>query len=156
MDMERSVRLRMVLAAPVLAALYFYLLVFLIGLTSTQHWPSWWFEVFPSRHFAAVVWLVVLQTIGVLSAAVPIACAAVIIVRKEAVFLGAIVGLLATILAVLPSLSPHIWPIVWNSHPVFFITDQIKLLAAVPFVAWVIRKFSASDVRPMTASRQRA
>lgn len=149
--MERSVRLRLVLAAPVLAALYFYLLVFLIGLTSAQHWPSWWFGVFPSRHFAAVLWLVVLHTTGVLSAAVPIAFAAVIIVRKKAVFLGAIVGLLATILAVLPSLSQQIWPIVWNSHPVFFITDQIKLLVAVPFVVWLIRKLSAGDGRPMTA-----
>jgi hypothetical protein len=156
MDMERSLRLRLVLAAPILAALYFYLLVFLIGLTFAQHWPSWWFRVFPSRHFAAVLWLVVLHTTGVLSAAVPIAFAAVIIVRKEAVFLCAIVGLLATILAVLPSLSPHIWPIAWNSHPIFFITDQIKLLVAVPFVAWLIRRLSAGDGRPMTASRQRA
>jgi len=154
--MERSIRLRLVLAAPVLAALYFYLLVFLIAWTSARHWPPWWFGVFPSRHFAAVAWMVVLHTIGVFSAAVPIAFAAVIIVRKEAVLLGAIVGVLATMLAVLPSLSPHIWPIVWGSRPVFFVTDQIKLLAAVPFAAWLIRKLSASNGLPMTAFRQRA
>ena len=154
--MERSVRLRLALAAPVLAALYFYLLVILIGWTSAQHWPSWWFGVLPSRHVAAVAWMVALHTIGVLSAAVPIAFVAVVIVRKEAVFLGAIVGVLATILAVLPSLSAHIWPIVWNSHPVYFVTDQIKLLVAVPFAAWLIRKLSASNGLPMTAFRQRA
>src|SRR5260221_12886742 len=104
MDMERSVRLRLVLAAPVLAALYFYLVIFAIGWTSAQHWPSWWFGAFPSRHFAAVAWMVILHTVGVLSAAVLTAIAAVIIVRKEAVLLGAIVGVLATILAVSPSL----------------------------------------------------
>jgi hypothetical protein len=113
MDMERSVRLRLVLAAPVLAALYFYLLVLLIGWTSAQHWPSWWFGVFPSRHFAAITWMVVLHTIGVFSAAVPIA-------------------------------------------PVYFVTDQIKLLVAVPFAASLIRKLSASNGLPMTAFRQRA
>jgi hypothetical protein len=154
MDMERSVRLRLILAAPVLAGLYFYLLVLLIGWTSAQHWPAWWFGVFPSRHFAAVAWMVVLHTIGVLSAAVPMAFAAVIIVRKEAVFLGAVVGVLATILAVLPSLSAHIWPIVWNSHPVYFVTDQIKLLVAVPFAAWLIRRLSAGNGLPITALRQ--
>lgn len=153
--MERSDRLRLVLAAPILAALYFYLLFFLIGWTSAQHWPSWWFGVFPSRHIAAVAWMVILHTIGVVSAAVPTAFAAVAIVRKEAVLLSAIVGLLATILAVLLSLSPHIWPIVWNSHPVFFVTDHIKLLVAVPFVALFIRKLSAGNGLPMTVFRQR-
>jgi hypothetical protein len=156
MDMERSIRLRLVLAAPVLGVLYFYLLVFLIGWTSAQHWPPWWFAVFPSRHFAAVAWMVILHTVGVFSAAVPIAFAAVIIVRKEAVLLGAIAGVMATMLAVLLSLSPHIWPIVWGSHPVFFVTDQIKLLAAVPIAAWLIRKISANNGLSATAFRQRA
>ncbi len=149
--MERSVRLRLVFAAPVLAAMYFYLVVLALGWTSAQHWPSWWFGVFPSRHFAAVAWMVILHTVGVFSAASVIAVAAVIIVRKEAVLLGAIVGVLATILAVSPSLSENIWPIVWNSHPVFFVTDQIKLLVAVPFAAWVVRKLSSSNSLPATA-----
>jgi hypothetical protein len=151
MDMERSVRLRLVLAAPILAALYFYLLIFSISWTSAQHWPSWWFGVFSSRHVAAITWIVVLHTIGVFFAAVPIVFAAVIIVRREAVLLGAIVSVLATILAVLPSLSSHIWPIVWNSHPVYFVTDQIKLLVAVPFATWLIRKLSARNGAPMTS-----
>jgi hypothetical protein len=152
MGMERSVRLRLVLAAPVLAALYFYLLIFSIGWTSALYWPSWWFGVFSSRHVAAITWMVVLHTIGVFLAAAPIAFAAVIIRCREAVFLGAIVGLLATIPAVLPSLSSHILPIVWNSHPVYFVTDQIKLLVAVPFATWLIRKLSARNGAPMTPS----
>jgi hypothetical protein len=155
MNMERSVRLRLGLAAPVLAALYYYLLIFLIGWTSTRFWPSWWFGLFPSRHIAAVTWLVGLHTIGVFSAALPIAVAAVVIVRERAAMLGLIVGVIATTFAVLPSLSPDIWPLVWSSHPIFFITDQIKLLAAVPFAALIIRKLFAGSEFPTTAFRQR-
>jgi hypothetical protein len=140
MDMERSIRLRLVLAAPVLGVLYFYLLVFLIGWTSAQHWPPWWFGVFPSRHFAAVAWIIGSHTIGVFSAAIPIAIAAVLIVREQAMLLGIVAGVIATILGVLPSLTPDIWPLVWNSHPIYFITDQIKLLVAVPITIWIIRR----------------
>jgi hypothetical protein len=69
--MERSVRLRLGFAAPVLAALYFYLLVFLISGTSAKQWPSWWFGIFPTRHITAVTWMVLLHTIAVFSAALP-------------------------------------------------------------------------------------
>jgi hypothetical protein len=145
MDMDRSVRLRLVLAAPVLGAVYYYLLILLIGLTSASPWPSWWVGTFPNRHVAALIWVVGSHTIGVLAAAIPIAVAAVLVLRGQAMLLGIIVGTIATILAVLPSLTPDIWPLVWNSHPVFFITDQIKLLAAVPAAVWIIRKLLAKS-----------
>jgi hypothetical protein len=138
--MERSVRLRIVLAAPLLATLYFYLLVFIIGWTSATSWPSWWLAVFPSRHIGAVTWMIGLHTIAVFSAAIPVAVAAVFIVREQAALLGAVVSVIATIIAVLPSLSRDIWPLIWNNHPIYFVTDQIKLLVAVPIVAWIIRK----------------
>jgi hypothetical protein len=53
--------------------------------------------------------MVSLHTIAVFSAALPIAVAAVVIVREKAALPGAIVGVLVTTLAVLPSLSPDIW-----------------------------------------------
>jgi hypothetical protein len=155
MDMERSVRLRIGLAAPVLGVLYFYFLVFLIGWTAARAWPSWWFGIFPDRHIAALTWMIGLHTIGVISAALPIAFAVVVIVRKQSTLLGVIVGVIATTLAVLPSLSPKIWPVVWNSHPILFITDQIKLLVAVPIAAWIIGKLLSHSGSPTTAFRQR-
>jgi hypothetical protein len=138
--MDRSVRFRLVLAAPVLGAAYYYLLIFLIGWTSATPWPSWWIGSFPSRHMAALIWIIGSHTIGVLSAAIPIAIAAVLIVREQAMLLGIVAGVIATILGVLPSLTPDIWPLVWNSHPIYFITDQIKLLVAVPITIWIIRR----------------
>jgi hypothetical protein len=82
----------------------------------------------------------------VISAAIPIAVVAVAIVRERAVLLGILAAVIATRLGILPSLLPDIWPLVWNNHPIFFITDQIKLLVAVPFAAWIIRKpFSRSE-----------
>jgi hypothetical protein len=142
--MNFAVRTRLVLSAAVLAAVYYYLLVFLIGLTSTRLWPAWWYAGFPSRHMAAVTWMAGWHTIGVIGAALPVALAAVFIMRSRAALLGALAGALATIFAVLPSLSPNIWPLIWNNHPIFFVTDQIKLLVAVPFIAWIVRKASAS------------
>jgi hypothetical protein len=56
-------------------------------------------------------------------------------------------------LGILPSLRFDIWPLVWNNHPIFFITDQIKLLVAVPFAAWIIRKPFSSSGFPTTALR---
>jgi hypothetical protein len=140
-----TARIRFSLAALVLAAGYSYLLIYLIGWMATHHWPSWWFDVFPSRHVGAITWLVVLHTAAVLLAALPIGIAAVMITRKKAVLLGFIAASLATVVAVAPSLAPTIWPTVWSSHPVFFVTDQIKLVVAVPFIAWVLRRACSSN-----------
>lgn len=118
--MERSVRLRLGLAAPVLGALYFYLLVFLIGsISAILQRPSWWLGIYPNRHIAAVIWLVCVHTIGVISAAIPIAAMAVAIVRERAVLLG----ILAVVRAPAPggSYRPHCrrWrtSAIWQFNP---------------------------------------
>jgi hypothetical protein len=143
--MTVTARIRFALTAAVLAAAYFYLLVFLIGWMSVHQRPGWWLGVFPSRYIAAITWLVVLHTSAVLSAALPVALAAVVLARQKAVQLGLIAAALATAAAIIPSLSSTIWPIIWNSHPVFFVTDQIKLIVAVPFIAWVLRSASSNN-----------
>jgi hypothetical protein len=97
---------------------------------------------------AALIWIIGSHTIGVFSAAIPIAFATVLVLRKQAMLLGIIVGVIATILAVLPSLTLDIWPLVWNNHPIFFITDQVKLLVAVPAAIWVIRKLMPKSASP--------
>jgi hypothetical protein len=136
--MDVSARIRFGLAAGVLATMYYFLLIHIIGWVMATHWPAWWFGAFPTRHIAGSAWLVTLHTIAVLTAALPVAIASVVIARKRAVLLGATAGFLATVVSILPSLGPTVWPMMWQSHPVFFITDQIKLVVAVPFVAWVI------------------
>jgi len=143
--LTRTARIRFSLAALALAAGYLYLLIYITGWMSAHHWPSWWFDVFPSRHVGAVMWLVTLHTAGVLLAALPIGIAAVIIARKNAVLLALIAASLATATAMAPSFAPTIWPIIWGSHPVFFITDQIKLVIAAPFIAWVLRAASSNN-----------
>jgi MFS family permease len=143
--MTPAARIRFSLAALALATGYFYLLVYIIGWMSAHHWPSWWFDVFPSRHVGAVMWLITLHTAAVLLAALPVGIAAVIIARKRAVLLALIAASLATAAAIAPSLAPTIWPTVWGSHPVFFVTDQIKLVVAAPFIAWVLRAASSNN-----------
>jgi len=152
--MDRSVRFRLVLAAPVLGAMYFYLLLFLIGWISASAWPSWWMGSFPTRRIAALIWIVGTHTIGVFAAAIPVAVAAVLVLRERAMLLGTIAGAIATFLAVLPSLTPEIWPLVWSSHPIFFVTDQIKLLIAIPAAVWVIRMLLSQNRMPTAAIRR--
>ena len=142
--MNLTARIRFFLAALALAAGYFYLLIYIIGWMSAHHWPSWWFDVFPSRHVGAEMWLITLHTAAVLLAALPIGIAAVIITRKNAVLLALIAALLATLASLALTFAPTIWPNVW-SHPVFFVTDQIKLIVAVPFIAWVLRAASSNN-----------
>jgi hypothetical protein len=88
---------------------------------------------------AARIWIIGSHTIGVFSTAIPIAIAAVLIVREQPLLLGIIVGAITTLLGILPSLAADLWPLIWNGHPIYFITDQIKLLAAVPAAVWIIR-----------------
>jgi hypothetical protein len=107
----------------------------------------------PNRHLAARIWIIGFHTIGMFSAAIPIAIAVVLIVREKATLLGICVGVIATTVAVLPSLTPSIWPLVWNSHPIFFITDQIKLLIAVPVAIWIIQKLLPQNGLPTAAFR---
>jgi hypothetical protein len=152
--MDRSVRFRLVLAAPVLGAMYFYLLLFLTGWTSASAWPSWWMGSFPNRRIAALIWIVGTHTIGVCAAAIPVAVAAVLVLRERAMLLGTIAGVIATVLAVLPSLTPAIWPLVWSSHPIFFVTDQIQLLIAIPVPIWVIRTIVSHNRLPTGASHR--
>jgi hypothetical protein len=100
---------------------------------------------------AALIWIIGTHIIGVFFAAFPTAIATVLVLRKQAMLLGIIVGVIATILAVLPSLTHDIWPLVWNNHPIFFITDQIKLLVAVPVAIWIIRKVVPKSAIPTVA-----
>lgn len=140
--MERFARIRLVLSIMALAVAYYYLLIYLVGWTSAQPWPGWWFALFPSRRIVVISWMVILHTIAVLSAASPVAVASLLIDRTRALWVGAIAGAIATAASVLPSLAPTIWPLIWNGYPVLFVADQIKLVAAIPLLVWVIGKLS--------------
>jgi hypothetical protein len=140
-----SARIRFALSVVLLATVYYYLLVYLIGWVNTYPRPVWWFGVFPSRGVGVIAWVVTIHTVAVFSAALPVGVAAVLVVRKKAVLLSSIAALIATAVAAVPSFTPTIWPLIWNSHPVFFITDQIKLIVAVPFIAWVLRGASSDN-----------
>jgi hypothetical protein len=137
--MTVAARIRFALAAVILGVMYYYLLVYLVGWMSTHERPGWWVGMFPTRRIGALGWLVLLHTAAVLIAAFPVAVAAVVIERTRAVLLALTAAVLATVAAVVPSLSSTIWPIIWNSNPILFVTDQAKLIVAVPFIAWVLR-----------------
>lgn len=139
MKLKIAPRIRFVLAAVVLGIVYYYLLVFLVGWISTHERPGWWLGVFPTRRIGVLGWLIALHTAAVSFAALPVAVAAVIIARSHAILLALTAAVLATATAAIPLFSSTIWPIIWSSEPVFFVTDQVKLIVAVPFFGWVLR-----------------
>ena len=128
-----------------LSAAYYYLLVFIVGWMGAQPLPEWLLGTFPGRHVALRIWIVAVHAVAVLFAALPVGVAAVLGSQRNAVTLGLIAGSVATLAAVAPSLTPSIWPLIWSNHPVFFLTDQIELVAAVPLVVWVLRRASPDN-----------
>jgi hypothetical protein len=143
--MTVAARIRFALAAMIFGVVYYYLLVYLIGWMSTQQRLGWWIGKFPTRRIGALGWLILLHTSAVLLAALPIAIAAVLIERTRAVLLALTAAVLATVAAVAPSLSSTILPIIWNNSPIMFVTDQAKLIVAVPLIAWVLRVASSNN-----------
>lgn len=144
--MTVTARIRFVLSTVILGVMYYYLLVYLVGWMSTQERPGWWIGMFPARRIGVLGWLVLLHTSAVFLAALPIAVAAIIIERTRAVLLALTSAVLATTVALAPSLSSTIWPIIWSSSPILFVTDQAKLIVAVPLIAWVLRAASSAFV----------
>ena len=142
--MPAATSVRFMVAVPLLGAAYYYLLLYVVGYSAAMPRPLWWVPAFPTRHLVAIIWLVLVHTLGVLAAALPIAVAAILIRRDRAAQLGICVGAVATIAGIYPALSPTIWPLLWDSHPVFFVTDTLKLIAAVPVVAWAIQKLPSN------------
>jgi hypothetical protein len=143
--MTVTARIRFAFTAAGLAAAYFCLLVYLVGWMSVHQRPGWWVGTFSTRYVDAITWLVVIHTAAVLCAALPVAAAAVVLAREKAAQLGLVSAILATTAAIVPSLSSTIWPLIWNSHPVFFVTDQVKLVVAVPLIAWALRSASSNN-----------
>ena len=134
-----------VLAAVVLSAAYYYSAMYVLGWMSGHERPGWWMRAFPSRLSGALAWVIVLHSAFVLCAALPVAVAAVAIAKKRATQLGLLAAVLATIASMFPLIGSTAWSLVWNSEPILFVTDQIKLIVAVPFIAWIIQRTSSNN-----------
>jgi hypothetical protein len=155
--MTVTARLRFVIIAILLSMAYYYLVVYIVGWEAAQRIPGWWLGTFPSRRVSFIAWSVVAHSLAVLFAAFPISVVAVIWFRKNAVLLGLIAASIACVAAIVPALTPTIWPLIWGNERVFFVTDQIKLISAVPFLAWVLRRASSNNrlEQPVGSSDER-
>jgi hypothetical protein len=135
--------MRFVLMAVVLSVIYYYSLVFLIGWMNGHERPGWWLGMFPTRLSGALAWVIMLHTATVLFAALPVAVAAVAVAPKRAVQLGLLAAVFATFASILPMFGTPVWSLVWRSRPILFVTDQIKLIVAVPLIAWILLRASS-------------
>jgi hypothetical protein len=136
--------IRFVLTAAVLSMIYYYSLVFLLGWMNGHERPGWWLGIFPTRLSGALAWVITLHTATVLLAALPVAVAAVAIAPNRAMQLGLLTAAFTTFASILPMFGTPVWPLVWRSQPILFLTDQIKLIVAVPLIAWVLLRASSN------------
>ncbi len=140
-------RARLALVTILLALAYYYLLIVTVGWIGGQHFPSWWFSVFSdqTKHVGFTVWIITQHSVAVVGAAIPVAIGAVLLARPAAVQVGLLTGLIAAVAALVPPLTAGTFLLEWGAHPVFFVTDQIKVIFAVPFFAWVLRAASSNN-----------
>jgi hypothetical protein len=134
-----TANIRFALAAIILSAAYYYLLIYLLGWLNSHEKPTWWVGLFPSRLSGALAWLIALHTAAVFLAALPVAFAAVVFIRPKAILLALITAVLVSSVDVTLVLNSAFWSIIWNSHPMLFVTDHVKIAAAVPLIAWALR-----------------
>ena len=132
--------IRAALMVVVLAAAYDYLLAHTWGYVSAIGWADWWMAAFPTKDAAALSWLIATHTAAVLAAAAPVALASLSMLPGRPVLLAAIAGLAVTVVELLPETTPELWPLEWGAHPVFFVTDQLKIIVAMPVLVWLLRK----------------
>lgn len=130
-------RLRHLLVILGLATVFFCLASVLIARMPFAAEPSWWMAIWPSRKVGVYVWFGLLNTLGAIVAAVPVAillCRLVEHNRTRAAFL---VGA-PTALVMVASIVVHYSPLPRAS--VFIaIALFLSILLAVPLIVWGIR-----------------
>jgi hypothetical protein len=130
-------------SAALLTTLYYFLLIWLVGFTSTLAWPKWWLALFGSGRGAKVAWIITTHTLGVICAALPVALGALF--DRRPLLLGTLTAILTSVLLAYPSLKPDIWSLILATHPGYFIVDQLKIVVAVPALIYLLRKLPSNQ-----------
>jgi hypothetical protein len=136
--------IRVALMVVVLAAAYDYFLLHISDFLTALAWPHWWMSAFPTRSIAAQSWLIGIHTSIVLLAAAPVALASLWLLPTRTALLAALAGLAVAVVEVLPATTPELWRVVWGAHPVFFVTDNLKIIFAMPLLVWLLRRLPSN------------
>ena len=135
--MSNSQRLRIGVAIVLATTAYYYLLMISIGYLLAVSWPTWWMGIFPSTLIGSRVWMFAMHTAAVLISAIPVALLVRLLVPGHAVAACLVAALSALVLVNLP-LDRDAIALVWAYHPVLLIGDSLKVVLALPFLAWTL------------------
>ena len=117
---------------------YYYLLVYSIGYLTAMLWPTWWIGIFPSKLIAVRVWLFVMHTCAILLSAAPVALLVRLLIPTHRVLICLCAAAVALVAGNLP-LHLDLLVMSWTQHPVVSVMDVLKVLLALPFLAWAFR-----------------
>jgi hypothetical protein len=153
--------IRVALMVVVLAAAYDHWLVHIYGFMTGVSWPGWWMSALPSKDLAAQSWLNLVHTSAVLVAAAPVALVSLWRLQIRTALPTAIAGLVVAVVEALPRATPELWPSAWGAQSVYFVTNQLKIILAMPLLAWLLRKlpsntgWSGRDLSKVSPDTQR-
>jgi hypothetical protein len=121
-----------------LAVVYYWLVVELVGLSAAIPRPRWWVGLYPivGRYLAALAWAELLNTGGMLIAALISAFIGSRLFGARAILVTALASAIAAIYGVLPTFGASIWPYVSGEILVVTLLDCIKMAVLPIFLVW--------------------
>jgi hypothetical protein len=133
-----SQRIRIGFAVLAAATVYYYLLVYSVGYLTAMPWPTCWIGIFPSKLIAVRVWLFVMHTCAILLSAAPVALLVRLLIPAHRVLICVCAAVVALVAANLP-LHLDLLAMSLAQHPILWVMDVLKVLLALPFLAWAFR-----------------
>jgi len=136
-------RLRYLLVILGLVAAYYCLASIVIGRMPFTSEPYWWMGIWSSRSVGVYVWFGLLNTVGAVIAAVPVAILLRRLIDRNRIRAAFLVGM-PTALVMVGSLVVHYSPL--NHASVFIaIALFLAILLAVPFLVWSMRALPSQN-----------
>jgi hypothetical protein len=128
-------RVLLALAALIVVYLYSFCLVVAFGYALSRPPPAFWGQLFATPGGAALTWMVACHTAALLGVSLPFAY----LIHRIYGTLAPAVAFAMTLVLFLGFSLPALWLSFADSPPRFKVVttfDQIKLLAALPLMAW--------------------
>jgi hypothetical protein len=136
-------RLRYLLVILGLVAAFYCLASILIERMPFTSETSWWMGIWPSRGVGVYVWFGLLNTVGALIAAVPVAILLIRLIDRDCVRAAFLVGA-PTALVMIGSAIAHYSPLS-RASAFIAIALFLAMLLAVPFLVWSMRALPSNN-----------
>jgi len=142
--------------AILLAFLYYWLVVQIVGYAAVVPRTGWWMNAAPTigRRAAAVAWLEAMNTGAMIVAATPVALLGAYAYPRRAMGVVALAAAAAATYALAPTFRSDIWPLLHGFALWVTVIDAIKMAVLPPLLTWIVSgPISNTPCRPNGPSR---